>query len=91
MRIIFVFSLPPSSFKKALRPRNSSTLNTEKFEMEERILQDIAGQKRRLAIAQICENTEEKADAYYNLGIAYYSLEDFHQAIEYLKAIPEHC
>ena len=29
MRIIFVFSLPPCSFKEALRPRNSSTLNTE--------------------------------------------------------------
>ena len=29
MRIIFVFSLPPRSFKEALRPRNSSTLNTK--------------------------------------------------------------
>ena len=53
--------------------------------MAERILQDIAEQKKRLAIAQINKNTEEKADAYYNLGRAYDSLSDFHQAIEYLK------
>ena len=53
--------------------------------MAERILQDIAEQKKRLEIAQINKNTEEKADAYYNLGIAYFSLEDFHRAIEYLK------
>ena len=53
--------------------------------MAERILQDIAEQKKRLAIAKINKNTEEKADAYYNLGIAYYFLSDFHQAVEYLK------
>ncbi|CAH3150953.1 unnamed protein product [Porites lobata] len=53
--------------------------------MAERILQDIAEQKKRLAIAQINKNKEEKADAYYNLGIAYFSLKDFHRAIEYLK------
>ena len=53
--------------------------------MAERILQDIAEQKKRLAIAQINKNTEEKADAYYNLGRAYVSLSDFHQAIEYFK------
>ncbi|CAH3150806.1 unnamed protein product [Porites lobata] len=53
--------------------------------MAERILQDIAEQKKRLEIAQINKNTEEKADAYYNLGRAYDSLSDFHQAIEYLK------
>ncbi|CAH3028248.1 unnamed protein product [Porites evermanni] len=53
--------------------------------MAERILQDIAEQKKRLKIAQINKNTEEKADAYYNLGKAYFSLEDFHRAIEYLK------
>ena len=53
--------------------------------MAERILQDIAEQKKRLEIAQINKNTEEKADTYYNLGIAYFSLEDFHRAIEYLK------
>ena len=53
--------------------------------MAERILQDIAEQKKRLAIAQINNNTEEKADAYYNLGRAYYFLEDFHRGIEYLK------
>ena len=85
MRIIFVFYLPPRSFKEALRPRKSSTLNTKKFEMPERILQYIAEQKQRLAIAQIYESTEEKADAYYNLGEAYYSLLDFHRAKEYLK------
>ena len=53
--------------------------------MADRILQDIAEEKKRLAIAQINNNTEEKADAYYNLGRAYYFLEDFHRAIEYLK------
>ena len=53
--------------------------------MADRILQDIAEQKNRLAIAQINNNTEEKADAYYNLGRAYYFLEDSHRAIEYLK------
>ena len=53
--------------------------------MAERILQDIAEQKKRLEIAQINKNTEEKAEAYYNLGSAYYFLEDFHRAIEYLK------
>ena len=53
--------------------------------MAERILQDIAEQKKRLAIAQINKNTAEKAVAYYNLGKAYDSLGDFHQAIEYLK------
>ena len=53
--------------------------------MAERIRQDIAEQKKRLTIAQINKNTEEKAEAYYNLGRAYYFLEDFHRAIEYLK------
>ena len=53
--------------------------------MAERILQDIAEQKKRLAIAQINKNTKEKADAYCNLATAYYFLSDFHQAIEYLK------
>ncbi|XP_073250198.1 tetratricopeptide repeat protein 28-like isoform X2 [Porites lutea] len=53
--------------------------------MAERILQDIAEQKKRLTKAQISKNTAEKADAYYNLGTAYYFLEDFHRAIEYLK------
>ena len=53
--------------------------------MAERIIQDIAEQKKRLAIAQINKNTEEKADAYYNLAIAYSFLNDFHQAIEYHK------
>ena len=53
--------------------------------MAERILQDIAEQKKRLTKAQINKNTAEKADAYYNLGKAYYFLEDFHGAIEYLK------
>ena len=55
--------------------------------MAERILyyRDVAEQNKRLTIAQINKNTEEKAEAYYNLGIAYISLEDFHRAIEYLK------
>ena len=53
--------------------------------MAERILQDIAEQNKRLTIAQINKNTEEKAEAYYNLGRAYYFLEDLHQAIEYLE------
>ena len=53
--------------------------------MAERILQVIAEQKKRLAIAQINKNTEEKADAYYNLARAYSFFSDFHQEIEYLK------
>ena len=53
--------------------------------MAERILQDIAEQKKRLEIAQINKNTKEKADAYYNLARAYFFLSDFHQEIEYLK------
>ena len=53
--------------------------------MAERILQDIAEQNKRLTIAQINKNTEEKADAYHNLARTYYFLEDFHRAIEYLK------
>ena len=53
--------------------------------MAEKILQDIAEQNKRLTIAQINKNTEEKAEAYYNLGTAYFSLEDFHRAIEYLR------
>ena len=53
--------------------------------MAERILQGIAEQRKRLTKAQINKNTAEKADAYYNLGKAYYFLEDFHGAIEYLK------
>ncbi|CAH3141099.1 unnamed protein product [Porites evermanni] len=53
--------------------------------MAERTIQDIAEQKKRLAIAQINKNTEEKADAYYNLARAYSFLNDFHQAVEYLK------
>ena len=51
--------------------------------MAERILQDIAEEKRRLTIAQINKNPKEKAKAYHNLGRAYDSLEDFQQAIEY--------
>ena len=38
--------------------------------MAERIIQDIAEQNKRLTIAQINKNTEEKAEAYYNLGSA---------------------
>ena len=53
--------------------------------MAERILQDIAEQNKRLTIAQINKNTEEKAEAYYNLGIAYFLLKDLHRAIEYRK------
>ena len=53
--------------------------------MAERILQDIAELKKRLTKAQINKNTAEKAEAYYKLGGAYYFLEDFHRAIEYLK------
>ena len=53
--------------------------------MAERIIQDIAEQNKRLTIAQINKNTEEKAEAYYNLGCAYYFLVDFHRAIEYLR------
>ena len=53
--------------------------------MAEKILQDIAEQNKRLTIAQINKNTEEKAEAYYNLGRAYFFLGDFHQAIEYLE------
>ena len=53
--------------------------------MAERILQDIAEEKRRLTISQINKNTTEKAKAYHNLGRAYDFLEDFHQAIEYYK------
>ena len=53
--------------------------------MAERILQDIAEQKKRLEIAQINKNTEEKAHAYHNLASAYYFLKDFHRAIEYFK------
>ena len=53
--------------------------------MAERVLQDIAEQKRRLTIAQINENTAEKAEAYYKLGRAYLFHNDFHHAIGYLK------
>ncbi|CAH3180706.1 unnamed protein product [Porites lobata] len=53
--------------------------------MAERILQDIAEEKRRLTSAQINKNAKEKAKAYHNLGRAYDFLEDFHQAIEYYK------
>ena len=53
--------------------------------MAERILQDIAEQNKRLTITQINKNTEEKADAYYNLARAYSFLNDFHQEVEYLK------
>ena len=53
--------------------------------MAEKILQDIAEQKKRLTKAQINKNTAEQADAYCNLGRAYYSLGDYHQAIEYHK------
>ena len=53
--------------------------------MAERILQDIAEQKKRLTIAQINKNTEQKAEAYHNLGRAYFFHNDFHHAIEYLK------
>ena len=53
--------------------------------MAERILQEIAEQNKLLTIAQINKNTEEKAEAYYNLGGAYCFLGDFHRAIKYLK------
>ena len=54
--------------------------------MAERILQDIRDElHKRLTIAQINENTEEKAEACYNLGMIYFFLGDLHQAIEYLK------
>ena len=53
--------------------------------MAEKILQDIAEQNKRLTTARINKNTEEKAEAYYNLGRAYFFLGDFHQAIEYLE------
>ena len=51
--------------------------------MAERILQYIDEQNKPLTIAQINKNTEEKAEVYHNLGRACYSLEDFHQVIEY--------
>ena len=62
--------------------------------MAERILQDIAEQKKRLAIVQINENTAEKARAfgdragsagraYAILGSAHHSLGDSQRAIEY--------
>ena len=53
--------------------------------MAERIQQDIAELEKRLTKAQVNENTAEKAEAYYKLGGAYFFLEDFHRAIEYLK------
>ena len=53
--------------------------------MAERILQYIAEHKKRLKIAQINKNMAEKARAYWNLAEAYDFLNDFHQAIEYLK------
>ena len=51
--------------------------------MAERTLEDIiVEQIKRLIIAQINKNTEEKADDYYSRqGRAYYSLSGFHQAI----------
>ena len=53
--------------------------------MAERILQYIDEQNKCLTIAKINKNTEEKAEAYYNLGRAYWFLKDFHRATEYLK------
>ena len=53
--------------------------------MAERKLQDIAEQNKRLTIAQMNKNTEVEAEAYDNLARAYYFLNDFHRAIEYLK------
>ena len=52
--------------------------------MAERILQDIAEQKIRLTKAQIIKNRAEKVRA-WALARDYYSLGDFHQAIEYLN------
>ena len=53
--------------------------------MAERILQDIAEQNKRLTLAQINKNTEEKGETYYNLGRAYFLLKDVHRAIDYLE------
>ena len=53
--------------------------------MAERILQDIAEQKKRLTKAQINQDTAENADAYCKLGDAYYSLGDVQQALKYHK------
>ena len=53
--------------------------------MTERILQDIAEQKKRLTKAQISQNTAEKADSYCKLDDAYFSLGDVQQAMEYPK------
>ena len=49
------------------------------------MIQYIHEQTKRLTKAQIYKNTEEEAEAYHNLGRAYCCLEEFHQAIEYLK------
>ena len=53
--------------------------------MTERILQDIAEQKKRLTKAQITKNRAEEARTYCNLGDAYYSLGDVQQTLEYHK------
>ncbi|CAH3045348.1 unnamed protein product [Porites evermanni] len=55
--------------------------------MAERILQDIAEQKKRLEIAQINKNTEEKADAYYNLARAYSFLKYQNQHLSIAKEV----
>ena len=51
--------------------------------MAETILQDIAEQKKRLAIAFINKNMAEKARAYCVLGDDYFSLGDVQQALVY--------
>ena len=53
--------------------------------MAETILEDIAEQKKRLAIAFINKNMAEEARAYCVLGDDYYSLGDVQQALEYHK------
>ena len=53
--------------------------------MAETILQDIAEQKKRLAIAFINKNTAEKARAYCVLGDDYFSLGDVQRALVYHK------
>ena len=53
--------------------------------MAERILQDIAEQKKHLTKAQINKNKVEEARACFKLGIAYDFLSDFHQAIKYFN------
>ena len=84
MRIIFVFLHLHAPLKK---PYGKETVHFQylNFEMAERILQDIAEQKKRLTKAQINKNMAEKADDYFKLGSDYFVLGDFHRATEYLK------